>query len=81
MALRLCMLVHVTGAKGEKVAASARDLDGVEHVYYPIDSTTVILQAHVHAYPDIARLSAAVSRIDGVRSTESLPEIPIEVAL
>lgn len=72
--VRACILMKVIPIRLTKVLETLRGMSGVAKCYPVYGRFDIVCFVEAESNEDVARISAEINRIDGVRSTETLVE-------
>lgn len=69
-----CILVKTTPVHTGPVLLEVRKIKGVRKAFVAYGRFDLVVFAEVAHYEDMRKISAAINKLEGVRSTETLPE-------
>jgi DNA-binding Lrp family transcriptional regulator len=69
-----CVLVKTTPVHTESVLQEVRKIKGVRKAFVAYGRFDLVVFARIAHYGETRGISAAVNKLEGVRSTETLPE-------
>jgi len=72
--LRVCVLIKVVPTKEDAILKKVRKIEGVRKAFYAYGRWDIVAFLELRDYKSIRVLSGEINSIDGVRSTETLPE-------
>jgi len=72
--LRVCVLLKVVPTKQEAILKKVKEIEGVRKAFYAYGRWDIVAFLELRDYKSIRVVSGEINSIDGVRSTETLPE-------
>jgi uncharacterized protein with GYD domain len=75
--MRACILIRAKPGSSDDIVRYARKLEGVTHAFGTFGRFDVAARAEVRHAAALGELLGQVNAIDGVLSTETLPELEV----
>jgi len=72
--LNACILLKVVPTKADKILDTVRKIDNVKKAYFTFGRFDIALFVEVEDYKELREVANHINGIEGVRSTETLPE-------
>ncbi|MBS7644035.1 Lrp/AsnC ligand binding domain-containing protein [Candidatus Bathyarchaeota archaeon] len=72
--LNVCVLLKVVPTKQEAILEKIKRIKGVRKAFYAYGRWDIVAFLELQDYKSIRVISGEINSIDGVRSTETLPE-------
>ena len=72
--LNACILLKVVPTRALKILEQIRNLSGVRKVYPTYGRFDIAIFLEVEDYKDLRKITTSINSIEGIRSTETLPE-------
>ena len=72
--LNACILLKVVPTKAEIILDTVRKIDSVKKAYFTYGRFDIVIFVEVKDYKELREVTTRINGIEGVRSTETLPE-------
>ena len=72
--LNACILLKIVPIKTHEIMDQIRDIDGVRKVYATYGRFDITIFVEVEGYRELRKVTTKINGIEGIRSTETLPE-------
>ena len=72
--LNACILLKVVPTRADMILDTVKKIAGVRKAYFAYGRFDIVVFAEVEDYRKLRELTAQINAIEGVRSTETLPE-------
>lgn len=72
--LNACILLKVVRIKAQSILSSVKELSGVRKAYLTHGRFDIAIFVEVLDYKELRVVTSKINSIDGIRSTETLPE-------
>jgi len=72
--LNACILLKVVPTKAEIILDTVRKIDSVKKAYFTYGRFDIVIFVKVEDYKELREVTTRINGIEGVRSTETLPE-------
>jgi DNA-binding Lrp family transcriptional regulator len=72
--LNACILLKVVPTRALKILKQIRNLAGVRKVYPTYGRFDIAIFLEVESYKELRKITTCINTIEGIRSTETLPE-------
>jgi len=72
--LNACILLKVVPIKAPVILSAVREIGGVRKAYFTYGRFDMAVFVEVADYKELRAITAEINGIEGVRSTETLPE-------
>ena len=72
--LNACILLKVVPTKADAILDTIRKIGGVRKAYFTYGRFDLVVFVEVEDYKKLREVTAQINGIEGVRSTETLPE-------
>lgn len=72
--LNACILLKVVPTKAEVILGKVRKIAGVRKAYFTYGRFDLAVFVEVEDYKKLREVTTQINSIDGIRSTETLPE-------
>ncbi len=72
--LNACILLKVVPTRADMILDTVKKIAGVRKAYFTYGRFDIVVFAEVEDYRKLRELTAQINAIEGVRSTETLPE-------
>jgi len=72
--LNACILLKVVPTKAEKILNTVQKIDSVKKAYFTYGRFDIAIFVKVEDYKELREITTRINGIEGVRSTETLPE-------
>jgi len=72
--LNACILLKVVPTKAEIILDTVRKIDSVKKAYFTYGRFDIVIFVKVKDYKELREATTQINGIEGVRSTETLPE-------
>ena len=72
--LNACILLKVVPIKAHAILSIVKEIGGVRKAYYAHGRFDIVIFVEVVDYKELRAVTSKINGIEGVRSTETLPE-------
>jgi DNA-binding Lrp family transcriptional regulator len=72
--LNACILLKIVPIKANAILSAVRQIGGVRKAYYTYGRFDLAIFVDVKDYRELRAVTAEINGLEGVRSTETLPE-------
>lgn len=72
--LNACILLKVVPTKAEMILDTVQKIDSVKKAYFTYGRFDIVIFVKVEDYKELREVTTRINGIEGVRSTETLPE-------
>jgi len=72
--LNACILLKVVPIKAHAILSTVKEFDGVRKAYYAHGRFDIVIFVEVTDYKELRTFTSKINGVEGVRSTETLPE-------
>jgi len=72
--LNACILLKVVPTKAEIILNTVQKIDSVKKAYFTYGRFDIVIFVEVKDYKELREVTTRINGIEGVRSTETLPE-------
>jgi len=72
--LNACILLKVVPIQAHTILSVVKEIDGVRKAYFAHGRLDIVIFVEVADYKELRMVTSKINGIEGVRSTETLPE-------
>ena len=72
--LNACILLKVVPIKDYAILSAIKDIDGVRKAYFTHGRFDIVVFVEVVDYKELRAITTKINGVEGIRSTETLPE-------
>ena len=72
--LNACILLKVVPIKAHTILSDVKEIDGVRKAYYAHGRFDIVIFVEVADYKELRAVTTRINGVEGIRSTETLPE-------
>ena len=72
--LNACILLKIVPIKTHEIMDQIRDIDSVRKIYATYGRFDIAIFVEVEDYRELRKVTTKINGIEGIRSTETLPE-------
>jgi len=72
--LNACILLKIVPVKANAILSAVKEIGGVRKAYFSYGRFDIAIFVEVADYKELRAVTAEINGIEGVRSTETLPE-------
>jgi uncharacterized protein with GYD domain len=72
--LNACILLKIVPVKANAILSAVKEIGGVRKAYFSYGRFDIAVFVEVADYKELRAVTAEINGIEGVRSTETLPE-------
>jgi DNA-binding Lrp family transcriptional regulator len=72
--LNACIVLKVVPVKAYVILSAIKEIDGVRKAYFTYGRFDIVVFVEVTDYKELRAVTTKINGIEGIRSTETLPE-------
>ncbi|TRO45457.1 Lrp/AsnC family transcriptional regulator [Candidatus Bathyarchaeota archaeon] len=72
--LNACILLKIVPIKNHAILSAVKEIDGVRKAYFTHGRFDIVVFVEVADYKELRLVTTKINGIEGIRSTETLPE-------
>jgi uncharacterized protein with GYD domain len=74
MMLNACILLKVVPTKAQAILSAVKKISGVRKAYFTYGRFDIVVFVDVADYKELRAVTTKINGVEGIRSTETLPE-------
>ena len=74
MMLNACILLKVVPTKAQIILSAVKATNGIRKVYFTYGRFDIVVFVEVVDYKELRAITTKINGVEGIRSTETLPE-------